>query len=125
MVIRSPKKPSLHLGIIASQSSRDTLHLLIISAAILVEPVQPLLEENIKDAGKQRLFRSHEASRGTYDLLWDNRLVYLFSSAPYPPKKPRIHEAAFALEEKDGLVKIINGSNKILAELEPLNSTLK
>ena len=79
----------------------------------------------LKDAGKQRLFRSHEASRGTYDLLWDNRLVYLFSSAPYPPKKPRIHEAAFALEEKDGLVKIINGSNKILAELEPLNSTLK
>ncbi|MHA1911573.1 MAG: metallophosphoesterase [Candidatus Kariarchaeaceae archaeon] len=80
---------------------------------------KPLIQF-LKGAGKNRLFRSHEASRGPYALLWENQLIYIFSSAPYPPNKPRIHEAAYALEEKDGSIKIISDSFKIIVELEPI-----
>ncbi|MFX1514274.1 MAG: metallophosphoesterase family protein [Promethearchaeota archaeon] len=71
-------------------------------------------------AGKKRLIRSHEASRGSFSSLWNHHLIHIFSAAPYPPLPymPVITEARYALEDHSGKVTILDNEGKSLAEIQ-------
>lgn len=42
----------------------------------------------LKTNGLQRIIRAHEASRGAYQFLFNNRLIHIFTSEPYFGKIP-------------------------------------
>jgi hypothetical protein len=75
------------------------------------------LTDFLKDSGYKRLIRSHESSRGPYQILWNGKLIHVFSAHPY---MGRIQTPAFYLEYKDGTGKIINHKGKILKRLRSM-----
>jgi hypothetical protein len=75
------------------------------------------LTDFFKDSGYKRLIRSHESSRGPYQILWNGRLIHVFSAHPY---MGRIKTPAFYLEYKDGTGKIINHKGKTLKRVKSM-----
>lgn len=63
------------------------------------------LSEFLQVNGLKRMIRAHEASRGNFELLFDNLLIHIFSSEPY---FGIISEALFAQEHPSGKVVIRN-----------------
>lgn len=74
----------------------------------------------LKDSGYKRLIRSHEASRGTYQILWNGKLIHVFSAYPYMGRIGRINTPAFYLEYEDGTGKIINHKGEILKHVKSM-----
>ena len=77
------------------------------------------LTDFFKDSGYKRLIRSHESSRGPYQILWNGRLIHVFSAHPYMGRM-KITTPAFYLEYKDGTGKIINHKGEILKHVKSM-----
>lgn len=76
---------------------------------------QKALTDFFRASGYSRLIRSHEASRGPYQILWNGKLIHVFSAYPY---MGRINTPAYYLEFKDGTGKIINHKGEILEHVK-------
>ena len=78
---------------------------------------QKALTDFFRASGYKRLIRSHESSRGAYQILWNGKLIHVFSAYPYFGK---IKTPAFYIEYENGTEKIINHEGKILKHVRSM-----
>jgi len=72
---------------------------------------QKAFNEFKENFGFNRLVRGHQSSRGSYESLWEDTLIHIFSGFPYFGK---CKTPAYFLEFEDGSGKIIDHQNQTL-----------
>jgi len=65
----------------------------------------------LDDLGCNKMIRSHEAARGPYQSLWDDRLIHIFSAYPYFGK---LSTSAYYLEDSHGSGEFLDRNGKVL-----------
>jgi len=59
----------------------------------------------LNETGYKRMIRSHESSRGVYQVIWGGKIIYILSAYPY---FDRLVSTAFCLENLDGSAEILD-----------------
>ncbi len=77
------------------------------------------LDSFLNDGGLKRIVRSHEASRGSYQIIWGGKLINIFSASPY---FGYCNTTAYYLEYDDGKGEVINHKGDILKKVESISN---